>query len=196
MKTQSKHAHTHTQEHPTLKRIQVPTQWMLFYLQVPQRRLSLRLQIFESFSSCIPPSAVFFYSCDRSGFIYLPGNFATASPSNRRPSTLPVGTGRFFTTMLQNPRRNSMTVTQTPTAKVLKLSFSTLDCFSFLLFSCYHTLLFTHDKPSDPTGRIQKDRKQEVRSEGKMWKTKSRKTVCFYREGFLSLSLSILCLTL
>jgi len=41
------------------------------------------------FSSCTPPSAVLFFLCssDRSGFLYLPGNFTTASPSNSLPST-------------------------------------------------------------------------------------------------------------
>lgn len=42
---------------------------------------------FIPFSSCILPSAVFFYSFSWSGLIYLPGNFATASPSNHLPST-------------------------------------------------------------------------------------------------------------
>lgn len=110
------HTHKHTQENPTQKRIQVPTQWMLFYLQVPQRRLSLLSQILYHFPCAFFPLLSSTPSLDLDLSTYL----ATLQPRHLATTYHQPTVGMFFTTMLQNPCRNVMTVTQQmPTANFI-----------------------------------------------------------------------------
>lgn len=74
---------------------------------------------FLPFSSFILVSADFFYSFSGSGLIHLPGNSAT---TYHQPTV-----GIYFTTMLQNPCRNVMTVTQ-------QIATANLTTFVFLPF--------------------------------------------------------------
>lgn len=127
-----------TQENPTLKRIQVPTQWMLLSPGTSAMTFITCANFFQTFFFVHFSSAVFFYS-SKSGLFYLPGNFATTSTSNHLPSA--YGWDVFLTTMLQNPCRITMTVTK-PTENPQTFVFlPSLGLFYFWLSSWDHTLL-------------------------------------------------------